>query len=328
MIQASANDLTVSVLIANFNYGRFLGAAIESVLAQSRPVQEILVCDDGSTDDSFLVAERYAARHARVRLLRKTNGGQGSAFNTAFAASSGQILCLLDSDDVMAEHKVAHVIELFSAMPEVGWVRHKLRLADESLTPLDAVLPGFRGSRKVRGKYAHLEKTVTFNAALSLRRELADRLFPIPEHAFRRGPDLYLDFMCGLLEATGYSLDEELGFYRRHSAQVSAGGGDFQAALEGEIGMTRAFLSVEPCQGYVPTHLYKHEMIAAYMRSGRVLDRRRLALCAGGLASASRLAREGSARLALLQATKLAYGLLLPRSWIRRQRKRNAWCPA
>ncbi len=328
MIQSSAGDLTVSVLVANYNYGRFLGTAIESALAQSRPVQEILVCDDGSTDDSCLVAERYAARDARIRLLRKTNGGQGSAFNTAFAASSGQILCLLDSDDVLAEHKVARVVELFTAMPEVSWVRHKLRLADESLTPLGAVLPMFRGSRKVRGKYAHLEKTVTFNAAVSLRRELAERLFPIPERAFRRGPDLYLDFMCGLLGATGYSLDEELGLYRRHSAQVSASGGDFRAALEAEIGMTRAFLSVEPCQGYVPTHIYKHELIAAYMRSGRVLDRRRLALCAAGLASAVRLAREGGARLALLQLAKLAYGFLLPRFWIRRQRKRNAWCPA
>ena len=328
MIQPRAEGLTVSVLVANFNYGRFLGAAIESVLAQSHPVQEILICDDGSTDDSCLVAERYAARHANVKLLRKTNGGQGSAFNTAFAACSGQAVCLLDSDDVLAEHKVARVVEIFTAMPEVGWVRHKLRLTDASLTPLGAVLPTFRGSRKVRGKYAHLEKTVTFNTAVSLRRELAERLFPIPEHAFRRGPDLYLDFMCGVLGATGYSLDEELGLYRRHSAQVSAGGGDFQAALEGEIGMTRAFLSVEPCQGYIPTHLYKHELIAAYMRSGRILDRRRLSLCAGGLASASRLAREGSALLALLQLTKLAYGFLLPRSWIRRQRKRNAWCVA
>ena len=328
MIQPSTEGPTVSVLIANFNYGRFLGAAIESVLAQSRPAQEILICDDGSTDDSCLVAERYVAQHASVRLLRKTNGGEGSAFNSAFAASSGQIVCLLDSDDVLAEHKVARVVEIFTAMPEVHWIRHKLRLADESLTPLGAVLPVFRGSRKVSGKYAHLEKTVTFNTAVSLRRELADRLFPIPERAFRRGPDLYLDFMCGVLGAIGYSLDEELGLYRRHSAQVSANGGDFRAALEAEIGMTRAFLSVEPCKGYVPTHVYKHELVAAFMRSGNIFDRQRLTLCAGGLASASRLAREGNAGLALLQLTKLAYGFLLPRSWIRRQRKRNAWCAA
>ena len=328
MIQPRADGPTVSVLVTNFNYGQFLGAAIESVLAQSHPAQEILICDDGSTDDSCLVAERYTARHASVKLLRKANGGQASAFNTAFAASSGQIVCLLDSDDLMDEHKVARVVELFTAMPEIGWIRHKLRLADESLTPLGAVLPAFRGSRKVHGKYAHLEKTATFNTAVSLRRELADRLFPIPEPGFRRGPDLYLDFMCGVLGATGYSLDQELGLYRRHPAQVSAGGGDFQTALEGEIGMTRAFLSVEPCQGYVPTHVYKHELVTAYMRSGRIFDRRRLALCAGGLASANRLAREGSARLALLQLAKLAYGFLLPRSWIRQQRKRNGWCAA
>jgi len=325
MIPPDAPGPTFSVLVPNFNYGRFLGAALESVLAQSYPVAEIVISDDGSTDDSCQVAERYASRYGNIRLLRNPNGGQAAALNAAFRASTGQIVCLLDSDDVMAEHKVARVVEIFNAKPEVGWVRHKLRLADESLVPLQAVLPVFRGSRGERGKYAHIEKTLTFNAAVSLRRDLADRLFPIPERAFRKGADLYLDFMCGVLGAPGYSLDEELGLYRRHPEQMSSGGGDFRVALEEEIAMSRAFLSVEPCQGYVPTHLYKHEMIAAYMRSGRILDRRRLRLCAGGLASATRLAREAGARLALLQLVKLAYGFLLPRSWIRRQRKLNGW---
>ncbi|HEY1203909.1 MAG: glycosyltransferase [Bryobacteraceae bacterium] len=327
MISASANSPTVSVLIANFNYGRFLGTAIESALAQSCPVREVVVCDDGSTDDSCRVAERYAARYGSVRLVRKPNGGEGSAYSAAFAASSGEIVCLLDSDDVWKPNKVARMIEIFSSVAEAGWVRHRLRLTDESLRPLDAVLPACRGSRRVRNaKYAHLEKTVAFSTTgLSLRRELAERLFPIPEALFRRGPDLYLDYMCGLLGATGYSLDEELGLYRRHTVQMSGCGGDFRAVVEAESAMARAFLEVHPCQGYVPTHVYKHEMIAAYMRSGHRLEPLRLRLCAGGLASVGLLLREGCTRLALLQLTKLVYGFLLPRSWIRRQLKRNAW---
>jgi hypothetical protein len=319
--------ISVSVLIDNFNYARFLGAAIESALAQSHPVREIVVCDDGSTDESCQVAERYAARYGNVRLVRKANGGQASAFNAAFAASSGEIVCLLDSDDAWSRDKVARIVEVFVSRPEAEWVRHKMRCSDESLTPLGLSVPAYRGSRQLgKDRYAHLEKTVTFTtSAVSLRRDLARRLFPIPEAAFRKGPDLYLGFMCGVLGLAGYSLDEELGLYRCHPAQMSRSTGDFLAALEGEVAMTRAFLTVEPCEGYVPTHLYKHEMIAAHMRSGRVLDRRRLRLCAAGLVSVGRLAREGGVRLALLQTLKLMYGFLLPGSWIKRQLRLNAW---
>ncbi len=317
----------VSALIDNFNYGRYLSAAIESALAQSYPVREIVICDDGSTDDSCQVAERYASLHDRIRLLRKPNQGQGSAFNTAFAASTGEIVCLLDSDDVWGTDKVARAVEVFQSRPEAGWMRHRMRCADESLRPLERLVPAYRGSRPSgNDRYAHLEKTLTFTtSAVCLRRGLAERLFPIPRALSRLGPDLYLDYMCGVTGAPGYSLDEELGLYRRHPAQVSGCGGDYGAILETEIAMTRAFLEVERCQGYVPTHLYKHELIAAYMRSGRVLDRRRRRLCAAGLGSVSLLAREGRGRLALLQLAKLLYGFLLPRCWIRRQIKRNAW---
>jgi len=327
MTKPVQNGPSVSVLIDNFNYGRFLGAAIEGVLAQSYPAREIVICDDGSTDGSCQVAEGYAARYGHVKLVRKANGGQASAFNAAFAASTGEIVCLLDSDDVWFPGKIARVVETFASRPEAGWQRHKVRCTDGSLTPLDAVLPEYRGSR-VQGddRYAHLEKTLTFvTSAVSLRRGLALRLFPIPEGAFRKGADLYLDFMCGVLGASGYSLDEELCFYRRHPAQVSQAGGDFEAALAGEIAMTRAFLSVETCQGYVPTHLYKHQMIAAYLRSGHIFDGRRLRLGAAGLASATRLAKAGRTPLALLQLIKLIYGFLLPRFWIRRQLRLNAW---
>ena len=297
------------------------------MLAQSYPVKEIVIADDGSTDDSCQVAERYRALSPSVKLVRKQNGGQASALNAAFAASTGEIVGLLDSDDVWRQDKVARVVEIFSSMPDAGWVRHRLRSADESLEPLETVFPAYRGSRRLGSdKYAHLEKTVTFvTSAVSLRRELAERLFPIPQRQFELGPDLYLDYMCGLLGVEGYSLDEELALYRRHSSQLSRGGSDFRRAMEAEIAMTRAFLTVAPCQGYVPTHVYKHEMIAAYLRSGHLLDPLRLRLCAGGLASVGVLLRNGRTQLALLQLAKLAWVFLLPGSWIRRQMRLNAW---
>ncbi len=88
--------MKISVLINNYNYARFLPACIDSVLAQDYADFEIIVVDDGSTDDSRDIIASYGTRIVPVL---KENGGQASSFNAGFAASSGQILCLLDADD-------------------------------------------------------------------------------------------------------------------------------------------------------------------------------------------------------------------------------------
>jgi glycosyltransferase involved in cell wall biosynthesis len=94
----------VSVIIPVFNGERFLGAAIDSVLAQAQMPIEIIVVDDGSTDDSAAVAEAYGAP---VRCLRQPNAGPGSARNRAMEAARGEYLAFLDADDLWTEDKLA-----------------------------------------------------------------------------------------------------------------------------------------------------------------------------------------------------------------------------
>ena len=78
----------VSILVSNYNYGRYIGDSIQSALDQTYPNIELIVCDDGSTDDSVGIIEEYQRNNPRMRLIRKENGGQASGFNAAFAASS------------------------------------------------------------------------------------------------------------------------------------------------------------------------------------------------------------------------------------------------
>ena len=99
----------VSIVINNYNYGRFLADAIDSALTQTHPQLEVIVVDDGSTDNSREVIARYGDR---IRPILKPNGGQASAMNAGVAASTGDIIFFLDSDDMLlpeaAETVVGH----------------------------------------------------------------------------------------------------------------------------------------------------------------------------------------------------------------------------
>ena len=88
----------LSVVIANFNYSQFVAAAIESALTVDWPDIEVIVIDDGSTDDSLAVIRRYADR---ITILEQPNAGQRRATNVAFAHTTGDVVIFLDSDDVL-----------------------------------------------------------------------------------------------------------------------------------------------------------------------------------------------------------------------------------
>ena len=103
MQPCGAADPLVSVIINNFNYGRFLSECIKSALDQTYHSVEVVVVDDGSTDNSRNVIHDFAGK---VIPVLKANGGQASAFNAGFASSRGGVVCFLDSDDFFAPHKV------------------------------------------------------------------------------------------------------------------------------------------------------------------------------------------------------------------------------
>jgi glycosyltransferase involved in cell wall biosynthesis len=99
-----------SILINNYNYARFLDEAIGSALGQTYPSKEIIVVDDGSTDNSREIISRYGDR---IIPILKENGGQASAFNAGVARCQGDILCFLDSDDFFHPDKLERVAAAF-----------------------------------------------------------------------------------------------------------------------------------------------------------------------------------------------------------------------
>jgi len=112
-------DMRVSVVIPAYNAARFLPEAVESVQKQMPPVHEIIIVDDGSTDDTEQVV---ASRGQDIKYVRQQNAGPSTARNRGIAMASGSLVAFLDADDVWTVDKIAEQLAVFHANPDVGLV--------------------------------------------------------------------------------------------------------------------------------------------------------------------------------------------------------------
>ncbi|HBB34110.1 MAG TPA: filamentous hemagglutinin [Cyanobacteria bacterium UBA8803] len=112
----------ISIVITTYNRERYLGAAIESILSQTRRDLELLVWDDGSTDGSIRIAQNYARRDRRARVIAAEHQGRILALAAAIAQSSGTYIGWVDSDDLLAPEAIAKTAAVLDARPEVGLV--------------------------------------------------------------------------------------------------------------------------------------------------------------------------------------------------------------
>lgn len=117
----------VSVIVPTFNRARLLGEAIDSVWRQTHRPIELLIVDDGSTDDTRAAAEAWAARHRgdprfQARVVSQANGGAPSARNHGLIESTGAFIQFLDSDDLLHQRKLELQVAAFERFPAAGYV--------------------------------------------------------------------------------------------------------------------------------------------------------------------------------------------------------------
>ncbi len=225
-----------SVVIDTYNYGRYVEDAVESVLAQEFPLEEreILVVDDGSTDDT---EERLRKYGDGIRYLQKPNGGQASAFNCGFERARGQVIALLDADDVWLPSKLGRVSEAFEQNPGAGMVYHRVywweetnkTLPDKYFVPVSGRVPENRSDL--------LKYPMSGASSLTFRRGTLQELTPIPE-ALRTQADAYLTALV-IFVAPVVALPESLANYRIHdSNQFQVGSGtQFRSRIEYRMAM-------------------------------------------------------------------------------------------
>jgi glycosyltransferase involved in cell wall biosynthesis len=203
----------VSIIIDNYNYGSFLAEAIDSALNQTYSSIEIIVVDDGSTDNSREIIASYGDR---IIPILKQNGGQASAYNVGFTASSGEIICFLDSDDFFVPEKVALVVKEFQADSEIGWCFNTVRLIDDK-TAREIGLTRQHGVGKCDFRDVVKNGTslyVSPSSGLCFRRSLLAQIMPIPE-VFINGADGYPMKAAPIL-SPGFILEQALTIMRVH----------------------------------------------------------------------------------------------------------------
>lgn len=213
----------MSIIIANYNYARFLRRSIDSALEQKHKNVEVIVVDDASTDASREVIASYGDRIRSC--FRAKNGGHAAAFNSGFAESSGAIVFFLDADDYLHPHAVSQVTDAWTERTvQMQW---RLDLVDEQGRARDVFPPrelpfdsgDVRPKLRERGRY---QTTVT--SGLAFARTALEAIMPIPEADFRQGADGYLVTVAPLHGQVA-ALDRCLGAYRIHGTNHSVFGG-------------------------------------------------------------------------------------------------------
>lgn len=207
----------VSVLISNYNYDRYLQQAIDSALSQTYPHLEIIVVDDGSTDDSRKVIAHYGQQ---VIPVLKENGGQASAFNAGFAVSQGELICLLDADDIWLPEKVERIVEAAGAFPQASVIYHRVQNVDQAGQASGQPWPPYT---VIRGNiFDQVKRTGGWwpfppSTGLSFSRSFLDQVMNIPEQEYRICADTYLaDLSPFFGDVVG--IDQTLSQFRIHAA--------------------------------------------------------------------------------------------------------------
>jgi hypothetical protein len=209
-----------SVVINNYNYGRFLHEAIDSALSQTYTPLEVVVVDDGSTDESREVIASYGDR---VIPVIKDNGGQASAFNAGFAASRGDVVVFIDADDVLLPTAVERAMEVFEpGVVKVHWPLWEIDIGgtrNGRVQPESPLEEGdLRDKTILEGPIAGNSSPTSGNA---WSRDLLERLLPAPEQDFRISADGYL-LMLAWLYGEVRTIPEPLSLYRIHGQNLYA----------------------------------------------------------------------------------------------------------
>jgi glycosyl transferase family 2 len=229
----SPDSPLVTILVNNYNYGQYLSQAIDSALNQTWVRCEVVVVDDGSTDDSASIMASYGRS---VVSVLKANGGQGSAFNAGFEASQGEIVCFLDSDDVFLPDKVERVVEASRRNPDAGLIYHQMFFIDRHGRSVGRRWPSSVVQGLLRSRVEHSGGwwPLPTTSGLCCSRGYLAQILPMPVEPFRLCADAYVGGLAPFITRV-VGVRKPLTIYRLHGSNNHNTSGATQSEIQRRI---------------------------------------------------------------------------------------------
>jgi glycosyltransferase involved in cell wall biosynthesis len=221
--------MRVSVAMCTYNGGAFVAEQLRSIVEQTRPVDEIVVCDDVSGDNTLDIVRAFAATApVRVRIdVNESNLGYRLNFSKAMSLCTGDVILLADQDDIWLPAKVARILDIFENRSEVDLVFSDADLVHEDLSPVGYTI--WQSIEFHRGRQAMvrdgrfllllMNRNVVTGATAAIRSRIRDIVLPVP------GTWVHDAWIATLVAATGTAefIEQPLILYRQHDAQQLGG---------------------------------------------------------------------------------------------------------
>lgn len=214
------NPPLVTVLMPVYNAAPYLQDALDSIGAQSLDDFELLVVDDGSTDDSAAILAAHAAREPRLVVVRQPNAGISAALNAGLARARGEFIARMDADDLMHPQRLARQVAFLRAHPALGFCASALEMIDANGRVFEQHHPGPRSEAELRSMIERHAPLAYTHPSVMLR---AAALHGLDGYRAEFEPceDMELFGRLILVGRPGLVIDEPLLRYRVHGASIS-----------------------------------------------------------------------------------------------------------
>ncbi len=215
----------MSVAMCTYNGSRYLREQLQSILSQTRPPDEVVICDDRSSDETATILEGFSAQATvKVKIyLNSRNIGPAQNFERAIQLCSGDIIALCDQDDIWNSQKVSRLLYTFERNPDAIYAFSDAELVDDEGAPLAGKLWDAVGLKKNVGRFSGagqlgilLRHNLIPGAAIAFRGAFKDILLPFPAGWMHD----YWIALLGSALSSGIPVNEALFKYRRHAMQV------------------------------------------------------------------------------------------------------------
>ena len=208
------NEKRVSVCMATYNGEKYICEQLDTIIANLTDHDELIISDDGSTDDTVAILQQYQLKYPYITILNGPQKGVIKNFENALINSHGKYIFLSDQDDEWMKNKVERMIKEFENS-KVMAVVHDAVIVDAENNEINSSLFKIRNSKK--GLCKNLIKNSYVGCCMAVRRELVEKALPFPENIEMH--DWWCMLIASIFGQIAY-LDEPTIYYRQHGTNT------------------------------------------------------------------------------------------------------------